>query len=393
MINHFFRLFLMNETKTPITKEQEASILHGIDIINFKRMKILLSIFLIIEILFIVINDIPNLINISLNVAWSDKRYFILHLLLSIACIVGIITTKILLKNDTRKLMGIRRMVVPGLTMIILILVSIINGLDQIKAGSASSVFIANLLICSATIMLKSPLDFLVYSVPFSTFTAALIIFQKDTAILNSNIINGVIFFAAVIIISKTIYNSQFAQMSENILLEEANQKLNYLSNHDPLTGLINRRYFEAEAKQKKDINNQLNHGTALILLDIDHFKSINDTFGHPIGDIVLQEVSKILLENINHADLATRWGGEEFLLLLYGTSVDEACALADKIRISMRKNTIIIDDLKINITASFGVSELKGDYLSSFDSSYKIADKALYQAKAQGRNQVVAGY
>jgi diguanylate cyclase len=390
MINQLFQSPFSNKVSSILTKKQKDAILYDIEITNFKRMKLLLIALLIVEILFIAFIDIPNLSDSGTNIAWTDKRYFILHSLLFLVASVGIIVIKILIKNDRGELKKIHRLIIPSLTIIMLILVSIINGLDQIKIGYTSSVFIANMLICCAVVLIRFPVNLLVYSVPFSTFIGGLIIFQKSPALLNSNIINGTIFFVAVIIISTIIYDSQFNQISKNILLEEANQKLNYMSNHDPLTNLSNRRYFKIHAKQKTKITNQYVEDTALVLMDIDHFKNINDKFGHPIGDIVLKEVSNVLLQNIKDTDLITRWGGEEFLILLLQASINEAYILANKIRIAIENKIIIIDEFKINITASFGVAQLKGNFSDSFDASYKLADKALYQAKKQGRNQVV---
>lgn len=214
--------------------------------------------------------------------------------------------------------------------------------------------------------------------------------FQKDSAVIYTNIINGAIFFAAVIIISKIIYDSHFDQMYKNIKLEEANTKLNYMSNHDPLTGLANRRNFEIQIKHKMNALKDQGKSSALLLLDIDHFKLINDQFGHPIGDILLKKLSSILVKNIRSSDLVTRWGGEEFLIILFETSIDEAYESADKIRIAVEKEILEIDNFKINITISLGIALLNGDFSSNFDTSYKLADNALYKAKSQGRNQIV---
>lgn len=390
MINRLIQSLFSNKINGFLTKKQEVSILYDIENINFKRMKLFLIILLIIEILFIVYVDMPNLRNSGINITWTDKRYFILHVLLLLVSAVGIILLKFLIKNIKGELKRIHRIIIPALTMVILILISIINGLDQIKIGYTSSVFIANMLIFGAVILIRFPVSLLVYSVPFSTFIVGLIVFQKNPALLNSNIINGIIFFIAVIIISKFIYASQFDQMCKNILLEEANQKLNYISTHDPLTDLLNRRSFEIIAKQKMEATNQYGVDAVLVVMDIDHFKNINDKFGHPIGDMVLKEVSIILLENIKDTDLTTRWGGEEFLILLLQTSINDAYILANKIKIAIENKLIVIDKLKVNVTASFGVAELKGNFPDSFDTSYKLADEALYQAKNQGRNKVV---
>jgi diguanylate cyclase (GGDEF)-like protein len=390
MINQLFKWFFVNKTKGSLSKEQEDIILHNIEIINLKRLKVILITLLVIEFLFIIFVDIPNFATINVNATWSDKRYFILHLLLSIVACIGIILVKRLIKKDKGEQKAIYKIVTSAFIIIILVLISIINGLDQIKIGYTSSVFIATLLICCAVILINFPLSIIVYLIPFTSFITCLVIFQKDPRLLNSNVINGSIYFIAVLIISKEFYNGQYDQMANNLLLKESNKKLDYLSSHDPLTGLSNRRNFEIHAQQKMELISEYKRESAIILIDIDYFKNINDKFGHPTGDIVLKEVSNIFIENIKDADLATRWGGEEFLILLLQTSINEAYELADKIRLIIEKKIIIIGSSEINLTASFGIAHLKGNFSASFDASYKLADKALYQAKRQGRNQVV---
>lgn len=392
MLNRLLNSFSINRPDYTLTKEQEAVIIHDIEIINFKRMKLFLFILLIVEIFFIIFSDIPSLINSTLNGIWSDRRYFIIHILLLIVSLVGISVINTLIKNDNGILKKIYRIITPGLTIIILVLVSLLNGLDQIKTGPSSSVFIANILICSAVIIIKFPINFFVYVIPFTTFIGGLFLFQKDSALLYSNVINGTIFFVAVIIISKAMYDHQYDQIFTNIILKKINLKLDYISSHDPLTGLSNRRSFEIQAKQNMEEINQNSEEAALVLIDIDHFKYINDTFGHPIGDMVLKEVSSILLENLKETDLVARWGGEEFILLLSSSSIKEAYEFCNKIRVAIEKKIMIFDEFKINITASFGVAKLAGNFSNSFNTSYKLADKALYQCKNRGRNQVIIG-
>ncbi|WP_066020219.1 MULTISPECIES: GGDEF domain-containing protein [Clostridium] len=129
---------------------------------------------------------------------------------------------------------------------------------------------------------------------------------------------------------------------------------------------------------------------SALILVDIDHFKYVNNKLGHPVGDIVLKELSHILMNHIKANDLATRWGGEEFLIFLFETSIDEAYELADNIRLTVQNKVIITEKFQIQITASFGISILKDNFSNSFNDSYKAADAAIYRAKEQGRNKVI---
>ncbi len=155
-------------------------------------------------------------------------------------------------------------------------------------------------------------------------------------------------------------------------------EQLEFLSNTDALTGLKNRR------KIDKILNEQKNKKFSIILMDIDHFKSINDDFGHLIGDEILIEIAEILKYNVNANDIIGRWGGEEFLIICRNTSMQEAQKLALRL-----KELIENKDFKVRkVTASFGISVAKNDLI--LKDILANADKALYKAKENGRNQVV---
>jgi diguanylate cyclase (GGDEF)-like protein len=345
---------------------------------------------MIIEFLFILLNDIPNITNPAAHVIWNDCRYFIAHLLLLSVSAIGLILIKILAEYEGHKFENVYNLLIPILTILLLSLMAVINGLDQTIHKNIGSVFIANLIIFSAVILLKFPLNLTVYSIPFLTYLGGLVVFQHNVDSLLSNSINGLIFFFAAILISTVIYNCYYQTIAENIVLEETIAKLDYMSNHDPLTELLNRRSFKAQVDERMKIINEGKKTAALILMDIDHFKHVNDKFGHPIGDIAIKEVSHILIEHIRTDDLATRWGGEEFLIFLSQASIDEAYALAENIRLAIQNKIVLDDESQIKITASFGVSLLEDNYSDSFDTSYKAADTALYRAKNQGRNKVM---
>ncbi|MGE0083376.1 MAG: diguanylate cyclase [Desulfococcaceae bacterium] len=152
----------------------------------------------------------------------------------------------------------------------------------------------------------------------------------------------------------------------------------------DPLTRLYNRRVFELFFQQEKSKCGRYCHPMSLLILDLDHFKQVNDRFGHQAGDIVLKEVADIILENIRGADLAARWGGEELAIILSETEIRGAEILAEK----LRKIIADHDFPEVgHVTASLGVACMtKPD-----DDLFSDADKALYEAKQSGRNRVVA--
>ncbi len=381
---------ILNKLNYIIKKDQKSNIIKDINATNFVRMKLVLIVFIIFELLFILFNDIPYMINSSLKVVWNDSRFLILHLLIVFVCSAGLILIEVLSKYEERRFENIYKLLIPVLTILLLSLIAIINGLDQFLHRNISSVFIANLIMFSGVILLGFPVNIIVYSIPFLIYLGGLIIFQQNVALLISNTVNGLIFFVAVIIISTVIYDNHYERIVKNIFLEETIFKLNYLSNYDSLTGLLNRRCFEEKVAEKMKIINETNKSAALILMDIDHFKHVNDNFGHPSGDIVLKEIGNILMKHLGKNDLVTRWGGEEFLIFLPQNTIEEAYALADTIKMTIHNNVIFVDKFPINITASFGISLLQSNSLNAFDFSYKAADDALYQAKNQGRNRVV---
>ena len=169
--------------------------------------------------------------------------------------------------------------------------------------------------------------------------------------------------------------------------LEDANHKLDALARQDRLTKLFNRGEVEYTlGRYINDLGVTLKALT-IIMLDIDHFKSINDTYGHDMGDIVLQYVADVIRNSVRGLDLCGRWGGEEFMVLLPNADREAAKSIAERMRARMERMDILPDGRKI--TGSFGVAEYRPG--ESYQQLYKRLDKALYTAKHQGRNQVVA--
>lgn len=164
------------------------------------------------------------------------------------------------------------------------------------------------------------------------------------------------------------------------------NKKVENLANKDSLTSLLNRRAMRIESKKLLSIANRYNHFTSLLLLDIDFFKDVNDTYGHHIGDLTIKEIAKILSRNSRESDLISRYGGEEFLIMLSNSNKESAYTLAERIRKEI--SLISIENTDLKITVSIGCTEYKKK--ESLDSFIKRADLLLYKAKDQGRNQTV---
>ena len=157
------------------------------------------------------------------------------------------------------------------------------------------------------------------------------------------------------------------------------------LAYKDSLSGLYNRRYFFEVANKIYLTSLRTNKPISMLMCDIDHFKKVNDTYGHQIGDIVIQKTAEILLKNVRKNDVVARYGGEEFVILLYNCNLKDAKKVGDKIRMTIENNSINIDDIKFNYTISIGISNRGG----TLENIIKSADDMLYKAK-ETRNSVV---
>lgn len=169
--------------------------------------------------------------------------------------------------------------------------------------------------------------------------------------------------------------------------LEHANQQLLLQSNTDSLTGLLNRRALYAASELLQAQRHRKPAELTLVLMDIDHFKRINDQHGHDIGDAVLCQVAAYLKQRLRRQDLIARWGGEEFLLLMPDTAVAPASQLIEELRQGICR--LQVPGLQQTLTATFGISAVTLQQ-NALDQAVKAADQALYQGKAQGRDQVV---
>ena len=166
-------------------------------------------------------------------------------------------------------------------------------------------------------------------------------------------------------------------------------KQLSDLATLDFLTEIYNRRHFYELAEKEISRTERLNKQLSLILFDLDEFKIINDTLGHSAGDVVLKFIVHLCQKRLRKYDIIGRFGGDEFLILLPETSLQEARALAEELRSLMEQSEIHYEDQIIKITASFGVANLFLESSSPFEDLVKRADKAIYIAKDSGRNRV----
>jgi diguanylate cyclase (GGDEF)-like protein len=157
----------------------------------------------------------------------------------------------------------------------------------------------------------------------------------------------------------------------------------------DPLTGLFNYRYFESVLKNEMHRTNRTGYPTALVMIDLDLFKQVNDRWGHEGGNKALQLAASVFKQELRAVDIICRYGGEEFVLVLPQTTLPMAVKVAQRVRLTLQQTPVAFADNWFNITASLGVALYQANDKQSIEAFVDEADQYLYQAKQKGRNQV----
>ncbi len=235
------------------------------------------------------------------------------------------------------------------------------------------------------------------YAASYAGYFFAMGLTQVNPVLLLSNRLNGVAacvlgFALSVLLWRKftTITLQQQLLENANTDLQEKQRELERLTRLDGLTGLFNRNTFVELTKKELDRAQRQGTATAILLMDLDHFKRVNDTWGHPAGDAVLKHAAMVASTTVRSTDLVGRLGGEEFIVLLPGTSIEAARKLAEKIRMRLEGEAATWNDTRMAITVSIGISGTTASEKQSFEVLYHDADKALYVAKQRGRNRVI---
>lgn len=213
--------------------------------------------------------------------------------------------------------------------------------------------------------------------------SAIIIVVDRNSIIL----ILIMLIFSTVSFVTALVIRAYYERAVEEVALDNQylmlnNEELQTSSFHDKLTGLYNRGYYDTEMRRAIGAGNR-GAEISVMMLDIDHFKSINDTYGHDNGDMALKALAKLIKENVRENDIPCRYGGEEFVVIMY-CGIEAAAKRAEQIR-------KIVEDTEIDIIGSITVSIGVASYSKGMDaeSFFKAADKMVYEAKEGGRNQV----
>jgi len=181
------------------------------------------------------------------------------------------------------------------------------------------------------------------------------------------------------------------ARVGVMIRVRTAEDRIRHASNTDDLTGLYNRRYMQQRLEEEMHRASRYSLRLTCILLDVDHFKKINDTYGHAAGDFVLKEIAGIMKQHVRRSDLAIRYGGEEFMLILFENEKKGALKVAERLRADVESHVFNWNGEPLRVTVSSGVSVFPDTGITMPDELIARADTALYNAKSSGRNMVVS--
>lgn len=194
----------------------------------------------------------------------------------------------------------------------------------------------------------------------------------------------------AIVAASIAIWYSDYLKSRSLTDLEETKAQLNFYATIDPLTNIFNRRHFLELSERKIRRTQPSNGNVSFLLFDIDHFKKINDAHGHIIGDQILQGIARICTKNLRVDDILGRFGGEEFVILLPETRLEDARNIAERLRHLIANTPIETEIGPLNTTISIGVALMERTNSVTIDQLLSRADRAMYLAKQSGRNQVI---
>ena len=271
-----------------------------------------------------------------------------------------------------------------------------ITAVDQWVTPNITPFFIA-CIVSGLVIYLRPEVAAGLFFTAWLLFSTLLGMTQQNPEVLLSNRINGLSVCVIGFCISMLMWRKFTTIAVQKHQLEKAHSELQLkqrelerLTRQDGLTGLFNRNTFVELSNNELRRSKRQGSSTTILLLDLDHFKRINDTWGHPAGDAVLRHVAQTMVSSVRSTDLVGRLGGEEFIVLLPHTSAEAGRKIAEKIRQRLEVSELRWEGARIAVTASIGLAGTSADENREFDSLYTEADKALYLAKQRGRNRVI---
>ena len=218
---------------------------------------------------------------------------------------------------------------------------------------------------------------------------------SKNASLRNKGNLSGIIFLALAdtgALAERTAQTFDIISRQANIVIDYARlyERNKQLSITDGLTKIYNHRYFQEQLLKEFSRSTRHKASLSLIMMDIDHFKRFNDTYGHQQGDIVLKELARLLQALVRNCDILARYGGEEFAVIMPAADANIAATVAERLRVAVEQHAIPGQDEELSVTISMGIATIPSADIATSTELITVADQALYKAKEQGRNRVV---
>ena len=312
---------------------------------------------------------------------WS-QGIIISHFILLIL-MVGFFLTTLKLKNRTES--NTAMFVLQYIVVVVIMASGIaIVTFDQLVTTNITP-FILVCIISGAIFLIRPLISFVMYVTSYVAYYYSISLTITEQQVLLSNRVNGITAIGIGFLLSIIIWHYNYTNITQKRRIEIQQKQLEQLAYYDSLTGLPNRRFLENLIKREFSLMKRHGYETVIIILDIDDFKNINDTYGHLVGDNVLKQLADLLRNNVRESDTVSRFGGEEFIILMPKTSLEGGYVFAERLRKIIMEERFTVGSLTLRITSSFGISSLH----DINNQALEDADKALYLAKKSGKNRV----
>ncbi len=271
---------------------------------------------------------------------------------------------------------------------VILAMGIIIVSLDQLVTTNITP-FLITTTVIGLVFIIRPLISFLVYTASYIGFYYLIALYATNEQILLSNRVNGITAVGLGFLLSIIIWNYNYTNIVQKRRIEKQQKQMEKMAYYDLLTDLPNRRFFYQLFQKEISLIKRHGYEAVVMIMDVDNFKEINDTYGHPTGDNVLKQLADLLKNNVRESDTVSRFGGEEFIIMLPNTSLEQGCAFAERLRTTIMNNEFTVDSNKFRVTSSFGVCLINREKILSLEECYHLVDKALYLAKQKGKNKI----
>jgi diguanylate cyclase len=392
VLKRYRELAGLERDRSGISEEMHDTIAREMDTFNALRSQYVLIVTFIFELTLILLHDLPQIRRTG-SMTGEAGLYLLMHIVIALVACSGVLLARKVLTSPGSYMKSRHRSFNRAVAFMVFIILSasaVINSLDQ-SLFSSITVYTSTVLLVSVLVILKPPLNLFVFLGSYAIFAISMFIYTPAHAGMQANLINGSFIVAAAIIVSTSYFRSFSESTAKSVMLREANRQLEIISNRDVLTGLYNRRFFYDFIQQELQYLKRYNDECSLVIFDLDDFKQVNDRFGHTYGDLVLKTFAGILTAHCRESDLAIRWGGEEFVMVLFKASTTDAHDVVKRILSAQEQMTNESEGRSSTVTASAGVVNLQRYSATGIDEAIIQANRALYQAKREGKNRVIS--